>query len=656
MEDRRNETNMIIGIVGGACSGKDTVADFIVEHFNFKRISTSNIVRFELESKGLDGTRKMQRKFANKRRRQMGGNYFVREALSDAKQKFGDHNLVLSDLYCVDEINYLKKEGGIIIAVFCSDLEKRYQRMIVRKGGRRDELTFEKFQEVVAEENSGMSDDEPNVERVCKLADHQVENSGSRESLKRAVMEVVESIPKSKTSNPYEPLPNIFEGLDSGKESESTVPDLDSIDELKRLEIRMRALEFLTQFHANPDMTDKERALSALFHPTHTVRNISNQFAYRLLPAYFEPDPKKALEIYNSIEPYTTDEELALLLNDNEFRHLHQSLSQYLASISTEVENAVTNSLDQIRINDGLQFDAKPTESLAVTRSRGLVIRLNLDHKKRLEDAQNRAGNGRIPVIELIKRERIIESGGQSNSKVSLAVHDLMDHIWFFSKLDEHGLFNKHEKLLRSIGNPHLTSIYKREGEIAASIAFGVRAWSRAGLGFVPTFSLEEIKHIFEREFDSDSLSSNGIGTLRDLRKICSQPRSRNYQCMSFVFSNYLAELDEQRRKHGKIKVRNDKNLLVGELDPWGREFLSYFLDATKLILDSHTKHRDTLLRAHICFEEFFVSRASLQGQPLKITPSDLEKMDFTKTSLPPDRIEWMSQHYGFTAVRDSVA
>lgn len=647
---------MIIGIVGGACSGKDTVADLLVEHFGFKRISTSKIVRVELEAKGLDGTREMQRKFANKRRQQMGGNYFVREALSDARRKFSDNDLVISDLYCVSEINYLKKEGGVIIATLCSDIQQRYERMCARKDGRRDELTFTKFQEVIVEENSGASDDEPSVEHVCALADYRVENSGTLESLKLRVFELAKSIPESQTQNPFEPLPKIFKDLDSGKEPELIVSNLDSFDELKNLEIRMRALEFLTKFHANPEMTDKERALSALFHPTHTVRNISNQFSYRLLPAYFEPDPEKALEIYGSIEPYTTDEELALLLNKNEFQSLHKKMSEYLKRIATEVENTVRNSFDQIKINDRLQFDTKATESLTAVRSQGLVIRLNLEHAEKLKDAQERARNGQIPVIEIIKRERIIESGGQERSKVSLAVHDLMDHIWFFSKLDDHGVLNKHKNLLASIGNPHLTHIYKREGEIVASIAFGVRAWSRAGLGFVPMFSLDEIKAIFERGFDTDLLSTNGIGALRDLRKICAQPRSRSYQCMSFVFSNYLAELDEQRRKHGKIKVRNDKNQLIGELDPWGYEFLTFFVDAMKLILDSHTKHRDTLLRAHISFEEFFASRAALQGQPLEITPRFLEEMDISKISIPSERIEWMSQNYGFTAVRDSIA
>lgn len=647
---------MIIGIVGGACSGKDTVADLLVECFKFERISTSKIVRAELEAKGLDGTRQMQRIFANKRRQKMGGNYFVREALSDARQRFGDNDLVISDLYCVNEIKYLKNEGGIIIAVLCSDIQRRYERMCTRKDGRRDELTLTNFHKVIKDENSGLTDDEPNVENVCAMADYKLENSDTLESLKLKIFELVKTIPESLAKNPFEPLPKIFRGLDSRKDSESTILNLDSFDELKELETKMRALEFLTNFHANPEMTDKERALSALFQPTHTVKSISNQFAYRLLPAYFESDSTKALELYESIEPYTIDEELALLLNQNEFKSLHKKMSEHLQKIAPEIESAVRNSSEQIKINDRLQFDTTATESLENVKSRGLTIRLNLDHVKSLEIAQGRVRNGRIPVIEIIKRDRIIESGGQANSKVSLAVHDLMDHIWFFTKLEEHGVLDKHKSLFTSIGNPHLTNIYKREGEIAASIAFGVRAWSRAGLGFVPNFSLDEIKAIFEQAFDTDSLSAVGISTLRDLRKICLRPKSRNYQCISFVFSNYLAELDEQRRKHGKIKVRNGKNQLSGELNPWGHEFLSFFIDAMNLILDSHTKHRDTLLRAHISLEEFFASKAALQGQSLEITPQFLEKMDVTEISIPPERIEWMSQNYGFTAVRDSIS
>ena len=137
---------------------------------------------------------------------------------------------------------------------------------------------------------------------------------------------------------------------------------------------------------------------------------------------------------------------------------------------------------------------------------------------------------------------------------------------------------------------------------------------------------------------------------------LAKSPTLRESQSLAFVFSNYLVELDEQRRKHGTIKFRNRDMEILGELDSWSPDFLCYFIETHRLLLDSKSKHRDSLLRAHIILEQHLCSEdATREGNLLRIDADDLDKVDFSHVTLPADRVLWMSRNYGFTAIRDRV-
>jgi hypothetical protein len=40
-------------------------------------------------------------------------------------------------------------------------------------------------------------------------------------------------------------------------------------------------------------------------------------------------------------------------------------------------------------------------------------------------------------------------------------------------------------------------------------------------------------------------------------------------------------------------------------------------------------------------------------GNSLTIDGDDLDKIDLSEISLPPERVMWMARNYGFTAIRD---
>lgn len=144
----------------------------------------------------------------------------------------------------------------------------------------------------------------------------------------------------------------------------------------------------------------------------------------------------------------------------------------------------------------------------------------------------------------------------------------------------------------------------------------------------------------------------NAYQTIKGLRK-----GSVEWQSLGFTFSNYITELDEQRRKHGKIKQRDPRTRkIIGELDPLSPDYLCFFIDAHSEILSSKNKHRDDLFRFHILLEECLHAAANGENPvPRRILLGNLRNIDFKQTRLPEQRLHWMRNNYGFTATRNAI-
>ncbi len=131
------------------------------------------------------------------------------------------------------------------------------------------------------------------------------------------------------------------------------------------------------------------------------------------------------------------------------------------------------------------------------------------------------------------------------------------------------------------------------------------------------------------------------------------------WQSLGFAFSNYITELDEQRRKYGKIKQRDPRTRKVeGELDPLAADYLCFFIDTHHEILLSKNKHLNDLFRFQILMEEYlagFAKGTIPADQPMRIKLNELQHLDFSKTTLPPQRLAWIRKNYGFTATRSAM-
>jgi hypothetical protein len=440
---------------------------------------------------------------------------------------------------------------------------------------------------------------------------------------------------------------------------------VDVVSEIEDLERRYEALECIRSRYALQGLTPLQRALAPLVRPMHYVEEIGNQFASKILPAYMHDDPATGLELFRSVQPHTTQEEMVLLVSDSQFGEIHGAVKEHLKRKAPDIEAAVearVNPVDgQISINDRLQFRGTETaSSLENILRNGVILSLEAEAVGALKTVASEAGESSIPITEQVKNLRLITINGFRGSKISHAVHDAVDHAWTFELLRTKGLLEEYRDLLQSIGNPHLTNIFFREGEAIASISFGVRYWSMIEPGFKPATSIQDIANKMDEHFDAGQLSDERhIRAYRIIRKLIKDPSVREAQCLAFTFSNYITELNEQRRKHGKIK---QKDLATGsiksELDPFSADFLSLFIETHHEILKSENRHRNDLFVFHILLEEYLrdVGNGKLpEDAQLNVRIPDLRTVDVTQTTLPASRLHWMFRNHGFTSTKDSV-
>lgn len=185
----------IVGVVGGAGSGKDTVAEIFASS-DYQHISTSDLVREEIALRGLVTSRPLQTSVANELRQHHGAGYWVDLALSLAEP--GADNLVLSGLYAPGEgAQIARKYGGTIVGVVAAiddDTDVRFDRVTARAAGDRDQLDRAGFEAAHYRENSGVADHETNIGQLLEMAQFIIVNSSDIDHLTDQVNQAIKQI------------------------------------------------------------------------------------------------------------------------------------------------------------------------------------------------------------------------------------------------------------------------------------------------------------------------------------------------------------------------------------------------------------------------------------------------------------------------------
>lgn len=135
---------MIIGILGKKYSGKDTIADYFVENFNFQKYTLASTLKsickllFNFTDEQLNTSQKeivddvwnisprkcmeflgtdIFRNEINELIPNIGDNFWIKVLTSKINNDNKHNNIVISDVRFQNEIDYIHKLGGIIIKV-----------------------------------------------------------------------------------------------------------------------------------------------------------------------------------------------------------------------------------------------------------------------------------------------------------------------------------------------------------------------------------------------------------------------------------------------------------------------------------------------------------------------------------------------------------
>jgi len=191
MTKPRAQFNNLVGVVGGAASGKDTVAEIFYKN-GYQHVSSSDLVRDEIARRGYTTSRKLQTEIANEMRQKHGYGYWVDLSVTKLEQK---GHAVISGLYSEGEGSHLmQKYGGLIIGVVVGegdDSRVRYERLQQRASGARDKISYEDFMAAHMRENGGESPTDTNIQSLLNMARFTIVNSADLFHLESQTLDVI---------------------------------------------------------------------------------------------------------------------------------------------------------------------------------------------------------------------------------------------------------------------------------------------------------------------------------------------------------------------------------------------------------------------------------------------------------------------------------
>lgn len=168
---------MLIGITGLYASGKDTVADYLVENKGFDHFSLSAILREEAKKRNVKPTRENLIKLGTDLKNEEGYDVLSQRA---AERITG--NTVITSIRHPKEVIYFKnKYPDFKLIVINTDSVIRYQRAVAR---RRDGDSIGTINEFISAENKERAKGGgQELDEVIKLSDININNNKNLLSL-----------------------------------------------------------------------------------------------------------------------------------------------------------------------------------------------------------------------------------------------------------------------------------------------------------------------------------------------------------------------------------------------------------------------------------------------------------------------------------------
>lgn len=169
---------IILGLTGHPSCGKDTIAEWFIEHRDFAHISTSDLLREYIQENNLGGIdRENMSAVGTRLRAEKGPDFLVKQAL----ERNASAKLIISGIRALPEAEAIQRAGGKILVV-TAPLEVRYERA-KQRGRIGDDVSFEAFVAIEEKESSNSNPNAQNVNAIAAMADIVINNDKTLEDL-----------------------------------------------------------------------------------------------------------------------------------------------------------------------------------------------------------------------------------------------------------------------------------------------------------------------------------------------------------------------------------------------------------------------------------------------------------------------------------------
>jgi dephospho-CoA kinase len=190
---------MLIGVVGLNGSGKDTVAKYLVQHYNFEHKDLGQEIRDELKKRGknyLDRNEMID--LANEMRKKLGANYWCKRAIEALHSK----NMVITSIRNPKEVDEIVSRGGKIVEIFAEQnarIERTVKRVNEKPGFHGDTKSPEHFKELEKKELTNTDPTKQQLIKTISMADYKLNNNGSLQDLYKEIEKLLKELKFNET-------------------------------------------------------------------------------------------------------------------------------------------------------------------------------------------------------------------------------------------------------------------------------------------------------------------------------------------------------------------------------------------------------------------------------------------------------------------------